>query len=231
MSNRMKYYVIGLSIAIAIYVPVVSWLTIRDIIVPPELIDTIILFILASATIFYAVRTSDIADATIEQAKATKQQAEASVKMAKEMREQRRPIVVPKAFPAIGVPLQASVEDIAKHVYSDYFEIHNEGYGPAIELEILLLDKEKRQLEKQRETFFPKVSASPLEFHPNGLTNHMNSTCYLLCRYRGVISSDEAQLWYETWLPFVPVKSQRGDRIIIEPKELEFSETHKKESY
>ena len=187
-------------------------------------LNMILLAGLIGVTAFYAIRTAEIA-------KATKEQADASVKMAREMREQRRPIVVQKVVPAKSVPYKLAAEDITKSISSDYFEIHNEGYGPAIELEILLLDKEKRQLEKQRETFFPKVSESPLEFHPNGLTNHVNSTCYLLCRYRGVISSDEAQLWYETWLPFVPVKSQRGDRIIIQPKELEFSETHKKESY
>ncbi len=97
--SKMKYYVIGLSIAIVIYAPVVSWLTIRDIIVPPDLIDSVILFILASATIFYAVRTSDIAGATEKQAKATKEQADASVKMAKEMKEQRLTVSQPLIFP------------------------------------------------------------------------------------------------------------------------------------
>ncbi len=189
-----------------------------------DLTQIILMGLLVAVTGIYAWRTFAISNAT-------KKQADASVKMAEEMREQRRPIVVPKAFPAIGVPLQVSAEDIAKHVYSDFFEIHNEGYGPAIELEIFLLDKGKRKLVEQSETFLPKVSESPLEFYPDGLFNHVNSTCYLLCRYRGVISFDEAPLWYETWLPFVPVKSQRGDRIILQPKELEFSETHKKESY
>jgi len=189
-----------------------------------DLIQIILMGLLVIVTGIYAWRTFTIS-------KASKKQADASVKMAEEMREQRRPIVVQKVVPAKSVPYKLAAEDITKSISSDYFEIHNEGYGPAIELEILLLDKEKRQLGKQRETFFPKVSESPLEFHPNGLTNHVNSTCYLLCRYRGVISSDEAQQWYETWLPFVPVKSQRGDRIIIQPKELKFSETHKKESY
>ncbi len=81
MTKMMRNYVIGLSIAIVIYAAAVSWLTIRDIIAPVELIDTMILFILASATIFYAIRTSDIA-------KATEKQADASVKMAEEMRKQ-----------------------------------------------------------------------------------------------------------------------------------------------
>jgi hypothetical protein len=81
MSKMMRNYVIGLFIAIVIYAVAVSWMTIRDIIVPADLIDTIILFVLASATMFYAIRTSDIA-------KATEKQAGANVKMAEEMREQ-----------------------------------------------------------------------------------------------------------------------------------------------
>ena len=186
---------------------------------------------LESVDLVQIILTIGLIAITASYAASADRQADASAKMAEEMREQRRPIVVQKVVSAKSVPYILAAEDITKSISSDYFEIHNEGYGPAIELEILLLDKEKRQLEKQRETFFPKVSKSPLEFYPNGLTNHVNSTCYLLCRYRGVISSDEAQLWYEAWLPFVPVKSQRGDRIIIQPKELKFSETHKKESY
>ena len=141
------------------------------------LVQTILMIVLVSATIFYAYQAKKASDSA-------KASANASVKMAEEMREQRRPVVVQEVVPAKSVPYKLAAEDITRSISSDYFEIHNEGYGPAIELEILLLDKEKRQLGKQRATFFPKVSESPLEFHPNGLTNHVNSTCYLLCRYR-----------------------------------------------
>ncbi len=78
MSKIMRNYLVGLFIAIVIYVPVVSWLIIRNIILPPEVIDTLILFILAAATVFYAFRTSDIA-------KAAEKQAEASRRMAEDM--------------------------------------------------------------------------------------------------------------------------------------------------
>jgi len=144
MSKRMKYYVIGLSIAIVIYAPVVSWLTIRDVIVPPELIDTIILFILASATIFYAVRTSDIAEATEEQAKAMKEQADASVQMAREMREQRydavRPvidiIIIEQSITAREGRLQAygaNPKDLP-------CKLRNVGVGPAIAVHSFIED-------------------------------------------------------------------------------------------
>jgi len=160
----------------------------------------------------------------------TQKQAGASVKMAEEMREQRRPIVVPKAFPAIGVPLQASVEEIEKHVYSDYFEIYNKGNSPAINLEVLLLNQEKSHLGNLKETVFSQDD-NPLIFDPSGLENHLNSTCYLVCRYCSVLPANADKKWYESWLSFIPKKSQRGDQIIIVPGELEFIESSEKKSY
>lgn len=157
-------------------------------------------------------------------------QADASVKMAKEMREQRRPIVVPKAFPAKGVPLQASAEEIEKHVYSDYFEIYNKGNSPAIDLEVLLLNQGKSRLGNLKETVFSRDDA-PLTFHPSGLGSYLNSTCYLVCQYLSVLPANADKKWYETWLPFIPKKSQRGDQIIIVPGELEFTESSEKKSY
>ena len=166
----------------------------------------------------------------METAQATRQQADASVKMAEEMREQRRPIVVPKAFPAIGVPLQVSAEEIEKHVYSDYFEIYNKGNSPAINLEVLLLNQEKSHLGNLKETVFSQDD-NPLIFHPSGLENHLNSTCYLVCRYCSVLPANADKKWYESWLSFIPKKSQRGDQIIIVPGELEFIESSEKKSY
>lgn len=163
-------------------------------------------------------------------ASSAEKQANASVKMAEEMREQRCPIVVPKAFPAKGVPLQASVEEIEKHVYSDYFEIYNKGNSPAIDLEVLLLNQEKSRLGNLKETVFSRDDA-PLTFHPSGLGSHLNSTCYLVCQYLSVLPANADKKWYETWLPFIPKKSQRGDQIIIVPGELEFTESSEKKSY
>ena len=167
-------------------------------------------------TLIYAKRTAEIADAT-------KKQAE-------EMKKQRRPIVVPKAFPAIGVPLEATAEEIAEHRYSDYFQIYNKGNSPAINLEVLLLNREESQFGCLKETVFSQGD-KPLVFHPSGLVNHLQSTCYLVCRYCSVLSTEERQIWYETWLPFIPNKSQRGDQIIIVPKELDFREEFEKKSY
>lgn len=189
-----------------------------------QLIQIIITFVLVLVTVAYVKRTADIA-------KATEKQADASVKMAKEMRQQRRPIVVqeiatPKGFHEILATTEKATEEIT----SDCFWIQNVGNSPAIELEIILLNKDKRQTQIERKTFL-RAADAPIVFYPQNLINHVNTTCYLLCRYRGVLSSDEAQLWYETWLPFESVKSQRGDRIIITPGELEFCEVFEKKSY
>jgi len=188
-----------------------------------DVIQVVLMSLLVVVTGIYAWRTHVIS-------RATKEQANASVKMAEEMREQRRPIVVPKAFPAIGVPYQASVEEIAKHVYSDYFEIYNKGNSPAIDLEVLLLNQEESLLGNLRETVFSQGD-DPLKFYPSGLGNHLNTTCYLVCRYRSVLPANADKKWYESWLPFEPVKSQRGDRIIVKPGELEFREVFEKKSY
>lgn len=156
----------------------------------------------------------------------TAKQANASVKMAEEMREQRvmasRPVIIQKAVPVevIGAGL------------SDKFEIYNAGNGPAIELEVLLLDEEKKQLGSQRETFLR--AGDTTIFYPYGLANHLNSTCYLLSRYQSVLSKAKGrkQTWYETWLPFEPVKSQSRDYIYAKPRELEFrNEVTEKTSY
>jgi len=222
----MRNYLIGLSIAIIIYAVVLSWLIIRDIIVPPDLLDTIILFILASATIFYALRTSDIAEAT-------RQQADASVKMAEEMRQQTimssRPWIIQKAIHEDEKKIRP-IEDSFDPDYFSHFEIYNAGNGPAIELEISLrdrLDKEGTGLHSHREPFL--LAGGTLEFHPFNMASLDESKVYYLaCEYKSVFSRS-SNTWYQTLLPFEPVKSSRDDGIYVKADELEFKEVTEKE--
>ncbi len=130
MSKMTRKDVIGLFIAIVIYAVPVSWLIIRNITVSAELIDTIILFTLASATIFYAIRTSDIA-------KATREQAAASVKMAEEMRDTRydalRPIIDIVNIPQTPIELASSAytKELPKELPC---KLRNIGVGPATDV-------------------------------------------------------------------------------------------------
>ena len=158
-------------------------------------------------------------------------QAYASVKMARERREQRRPIVVQEVASAKSVPYALAAEDVTKNISSDYFEIRNVGNSTAIELEIIQLNHEKKLPQIQKQLFLLCGIESPVTFDPQALEKYAGLTCYLLCRYRSVLAPGERQIWYETWLPFVPIMSQRGDRIIIKPGELEFCEVFEKKSY
>jgi len=190
-------------------------------------LNVTVVFLLVLVTMIYTNRTAEIAGATRYQAEATRQQANASVEMAKEMREQRvmasRPVIIQKAIHKKVVRTSGSWDRLS------HFEVYNAGNGPAIGLEILLLDKEKRLLEKQTEPLFLRAAES-ITFSPSGLVNHVGSICYLLCRYQSVFSHGKGQIWYQTWLPFEPIKPQRGD-IIVKHGELKFCEVFEKEDY
>lgn len=223
MSRKEK---INLSVAIIIYAAVVSWMIGRDIIIPQDSIDTTILFVLALATIFYAVRTSDIANATIEQAKATKEQAEAtrqqadaSVKMAEVA---SRPYIVQRAV--YKSTTSGSPPDF------DYFEIYNVGNGPAIEVEISAFDKEKTHRNSVKRSFFGgSESIKIIEFRLEwDLTTYAGSTCYLVSEYQSIYSYG-SQKWYQTWLPFRIARIHGTDKIILSPGDLEFREISEKE--
>ena len=146
--------------------------------------------------------------------------------MSEEMKEQRvmasRPVIIQKAVrtPAPGGG------------YSYEFEIYNAGNGPAIELEIFLLDKNEKLIRSERRTFL-RAGDSPTTFYPYNLASHAGSTCYLLCRYQSIFSRSTKQSWYQTWLPFKPVKSQSGDHtyVKVESEELKFEEVFEKKSY
>ncbi len=185
-----------------------------------DLVQVILMALLVVVTAIYAWRTHVIS-------KATQAQADASVRMAEEMREQRimssRPIIVQK-----DVHTTRQTNGIIRELFS-YFEIYNAGNGPTIRLEILLLDKEKRLLEKRTDPLFLRADET-VRFSPSSLLSHVGSTCYLLCQYQDVFSHDKGQIWYQTWLSFEPIRSQRGDTI-IKPGELEFCEVSEKKDY
>lgn len=152
---------------------------------------------------------------TAQYAKSAAEQAGASRKMAEEMREQRlttsRPIIIQKAIHEKEV-WEGSTSD-----YFSHFEVYNAGNGPAIELEISLLNKERDLLEARRETFL-RAGEPPIKFHPFNLAGLEESTYYLACEYQPVFSCATEQ----TLLPFKLVKSSAKSKVYVAPGKIEF---------
>lgn len=155
----------------------------------------------------------------------TQRQAKANEKMAKEMREQRvmvsRPIIIQKAV----VETETKLRTFGSKDWFAYFEIYNEGNGPAIELEMILLNEHKSLIESARETIL-RANEPPIKFLPSNMNNLKESvTHYLLCQYQSILSNE---IWYQTWFPFETVKSSKTGKIYVKSKELIFIETNKK---
>ncbi len=162
----------------------------------------------------------------------THRQAKVSAKMADEMREQRiiasRPVIIQRAvykdsnWPDIKIGWTGTVTGIAS--YFSHFEVYNAGNGPAIEVEISILDEKKRQidsLESTRRTFL-KANDPPLKFCPSLLSEGVASY-YVASEYQSIISrSSQQQTWYQTLLPFKPAKSSKEGEIYLATGELEF---------
>jgi len=200
-----------------------------------DLIQIILMGSLVVVTGIYVWRTFAISNAA-------KKQATASVKMAEEMREQRimasRPVIIEKAVHKTeykteykDVPYLVSkvLRRTAVSDHFSHFEVYNAGNGPAIELIISLLNKEKASMHSQRKTFL-RAGEPPIEFRPSNIVNLEESiTYYLVCEYQSILSSSPRKMWYQTWLPFKPSKSSEKGKIYVVAGELEFKEATEKE--
>jgi len=157
-----------------------------------DLIQVLLMGLLVVITGIYAWRTHVIS-------KATKEQANASVKMAEEMREQRimasRPVIIQKAVHEQRADALARPAEAFSH-----FEIYNAGNGPAIEVEVSLLNEQKEPVNAQRETFL-RVGETPMKFYTTFSPIPENSTFYIVSEYQGISSYSTKPTWYQTWLP------------------------------
>ena len=206
---------IGLFVAGIIFAIVLTVILLLKLIDTAQAIQIIISFVLVLITSIYVKRTADIAQATKEQAE--------------EMREQRvmstRPVIIQKAMSEI---VNGETQD-----YFSHFEVYNAGNGPAVELEISLLNKEKSQISAHRETFLrageSSIRGNPyLPATPFDLANLDESNYYIVCEYQGIFSrASKKQTWYQTWLPFRTSKS--GRTIYVISGELEFREVPENE--
>jgi hypothetical protein len=179
-------------------------------------IQAISMLVLVVVTGIYAWRTFTISNAT-------KKQADASVKMAEEMRKDRqqtsRPVIV-------IVPMHEPAGVSADYLQScfSYFEICNEGSGPAVNLEIRVRDKDKNCLDEKKVLFLR--AHETMKFSPDiPLVNQAESTCYLLCGYWTVLSKGTEPPPYITGLLFKIRKSSRvQDKVIVSPIKLLFGD-------
>lgn len=180
-----------------------------------DLIQIILMGLLVVITGIYAWRTFSISNAT-------KKQAQASVKMAEEMREQTviasRPVIIQKAV----VETETELATFGSKDWFSYFEVYNAGNGPAIEVEISLLNKEKTPIHSQRETFL-RADEPPIRFSSHPIYPE-EPTFYLVSEYQGISSYRPQPTWYQTWLPFEAVEASEDGKIYVKAGELEFKE-------
>lgn len=173
-----------------------------------QAINILLLLALVFVTGIYAVRTAEIAGATRKQAE--------------EIKEQRimasRPVIIQRA-----VYEQEVYGSTSNHFH--HFEVYNAGNGPAIEIEISLLNEKKdTSLKSIRKTFL-RAGQPPTElydFQVSNLEEHL--IYYFTCEYQGISSRVAEQKWYQTWLPFEVIKSSEEHKIWVKPGELEFKE-------
>ncbi len=112
----------------------------------------------------------------------------------------------------------SSDPDALSREYFSHFEIRNEGNGPAIEIEMALLDSRRQWIDTQRETVLRADES--LEFKP--ILHRPEGRYYILCQHKRVSSQDEDDMWVQTWLPFKLKKASKESEVYVMPGELEF---------
>jgi len=103
-----------------------------------------------------------------------------------------------------------------------HFELYNAGNSAAVGLEISLMNNEKVILQSQSVGFL-RNNEEALSFVPIRLD--LDQTHYLVSEYESIRSrARQNPVWYQTWLPFIPLKYPDKRKININVGELEFKE-------
>lgn len=195
-----------LFIAGAVFAGALAYLISNHILDTAQAIESTILFALVLVTVTYAKRTAV---------------------MAEEMKKQRimasQPVIIQKAV------YEKDIYEGSTRDYFSHFEISNVGNGPAIEVEISLIEKEESRSHSIRQTFL-RTDDPPIKFRPYNIANlKENTTYYLVCEYQSTLSSGPRKTLYRTRLPFKPAKSSKEGKIYLVAGELEFYEVSKKD--
>ena len=188
------------------YLVALAFLAIAFFLIPAEF-ERLALFALVAVTMAYAIFTY--------------QQMRASREMISEVKEQRlaalQPIVIVKSVqkPMAGVELTS----VLRSEYFSHFVVWNAGNGPAIEIEMLLLDNNKDLKQAHRETFL-----RPSEeycFTPD-LGRYPEGKYYVVCQYKRTLYPTAEEVWDQTWLPFNLSKASKEGEVYVAPGELDF---------
>jgi hypothetical protein len=103
-----------------------------------------------------------------------------------------------------------------------HFELYNAGNSPVIGLEISLMNKDK-VIMQSRSVGFLRNNEEALSFIPIKL--EPGETNYLVSEYESIRSrARHNPIWYQTWLPFTPLKCIDKGMINIIVGELDFKE-------
>ena len=110
-------------------------------------------------------------------------------------------------------------KEVLASSYFSHFLVKNEGHGPAIEVEMVLLNSELDFFDTQRKTILGVGEA--VEFRP--VLHRPEGQYCVLCQYKLVSSQDENGGWAQTWLPFNLKKASEAGEVYVAPGELDFS--------
>ena len=105
---------------------------------------------------------------------------------------------------------------MSKLTYFSHFVISNEGKEPAFELEIALLDNEKKLLQGKRETVL--MIGEKVTWEPN--VQRQDGNYYLVCQYKNVAKNNDKNSVHQTWLLFKLTEAQKSGEVYIAPDNL-----------
>ncbi|MFC1913727.1 tyrosine-type recombinase/integrase [Chloroflexota bacterium] len=108
--------------------------------------------------------------------------------------------------------------DVMVNEYSSHFAVRNEGNSPAVQIELLLLDMDRKMLESMREIALG--IGESLEFKPR--LNRPEGNYYIVCQYKQITSVNNNEIWHQTWLPFTLRMASKEGEVYVIPSELEF---------